>query len=34
MAIAAVLAITLDPAVRMLFTRVEPFRFRPRPLAG
>lgn len=33
MAIAALLAITLDPAVRMLFTRVEPFRFRPRPLA-
>ncbi len=33
MAIAAVLAITLDPAVRMLFSRVDPFRFRPRPLA-
>jgi copper/silver efflux system protein len=33
MAIAAVLAITLDPAVRMLFTRVDPFSFRPRPLA-
>jgi Cu(I)/Ag(I) efflux system membrane protein CusA/SilA len=33
MAIAAVLAITLDPAVRMLFVRVDPFRFRPRPLA-
>jgi Cu(I)/Ag(I) efflux system membrane protein CusA/SilA len=33
MAIAAVLAITLDPAVRMLFTRTEPFRFRPRALA-
>ena len=27
MAIAAVLAITLDPAMRMLFTRMEPFRF-------
>jgi heavy metal efflux pump (cobalt-zinc-cadmium) len=33
MAIAALLAITLDPAMRMLFARVEPFRFRPRPLA-
>jgi len=29
MAIAAVLAITLDPAVRLLFTGVDPFRFRP-----
>jgi len=33
MAIAAVLAVTLDPALRMLFARSEPFRFRPRPLA-
>ncbi|GAO04026.1 efflux RND transporter permease subunit [Anaeromyxobacter sp. PSR-1] len=33
MAIAALLAITLDPAMRMLFARVEPFRFRPRPVA-
>ena len=33
MAIAAILAVTLDPAMRMLFARVEPFRFRPRPLA-
>jgi Cu(I)/Ag(I) efflux system membrane protein CusA/SilA len=33
MAIAAFLAITLDPAMRMLFARMEPFRFRPRPLA-
>ncbi len=33
MAIAAVLAVTLDPAMRMLFARIEPFRFRPRPLA-
>ena len=33
MAIAAVLAITLDPALRMLFTRMEPFAFRPRVLA-
>ena len=33
MAIAAVLAITLDPALRMLFARIEPFRFRPRPLS-
>jgi Cu(I)/Ag(I) efflux system membrane protein CusA/SilA len=30
MAIAAVLAITLDPAMRMMFARIEPFRFRPR----
>jgi Cu(I)/Ag(I) efflux system membrane protein CusA/SilA len=29
MAIAAVLAITLDPALRMLFTRVEPVALRP-----
>ncbi|MBI5149557.1 MAG: efflux RND transporter permease subunit [Candidatus Omnitrophica bacterium] len=27
MAIAAVLAVTLDPAIRMLFVRMEPFRF-------
>ena len=33
MAIAAVLAITLDPALRMLFARAEPFHFRPRLLA-
>jgi Cu(I)/Ag(I) efflux system membrane protein CusA/SilA len=33
MAIAAVLAITVDPAMRMLFARFEPFSFRPRPLA-
>ena len=33
MAIAALLAITLDPAIRMLFARIEPFRFRPRPVA-
>jgi copper/silver efflux system protein len=33
MAIAAVLALTLDPALRMLFTRVDPFSFRPRALA-
>ena len=33
MAIAAFLAITLDPAMRMLFARSGPFRFRPRPLA-
>jgi Cu(I)/Ag(I) efflux system membrane protein CusA/SilA len=30
MAIAAVLAITLDPAIRLLFTRLDPFVFRPR----
>ncbi|MBP7149137.1 MAG: efflux RND transporter permease subunit [Acidobacteria bacterium] len=33
MALAALLAITLDPALRMMFARVEPFRFRPRWLA-
>ncbi len=33
MAIAAVLAITLDPAMRMLFTRMDRLRFRPRWLA-
>jgi len=33
MAIAAFLAITLDPAMRMLFARIEPFRFRPKPIA-
>ncbi len=30
MAIAAVLAITLDPAIRLLFTHVDPYDFRPR----
>ena len=34
MAIAAFLAITLDPALRLLFLRAEPFRFRPRWLAA
>ncbi|HVT01764.1 MAG TPA: CusA/CzcA family heavy metal efflux RND transporter [Thermoanaerobaculia bacterium] len=33
-AIAAFLAITLDPAVRLLFTRMKRFEFRPRWLAG
>ncbi|TBR16998.1 efflux RND transporter permease subunit [bacterium] len=33
MAMAAFLAITLDPAVRMLFSRVEPHAFKPRWLA-
>ncbi len=33
MIIAAVLAITLDPAIRVLFIRTEEFRFRPRWLA-
>ena len=33
MALAALLAITLDPAMRMLFTRMDPFTFRPRLLA-
>jgi copper/silver efflux system protein len=34
MALAAVLAITLDPALRMLFARMDPFTFRPRFVAG
>lgn len=33
MAIAALLAITLDPAMRMMFARIEPFAFKPRFLA-
>ncbi|MEO8586992.1 MAG: efflux RND transporter permease subunit, partial [Acidobacteriota bacterium] len=33
MAIAALLAITLDPAMRMMFARMDFFRFRPRWLA-
>jgi len=33
MAIAAILAITLDPAMRMLFARIDPFTFKPRWLA-
>jgi len=33
MAIAAILAITLDPAMRMLFARMDRFSFRPRWLA-
>ena len=33
MAIAAILALTLDPALRMLFARVEPFTFKPKWLA-
>ncbi len=34
MALASLLAITLDPAVRMFFTRIEPFAFKPRFLAS
>jgi Cu(I)/Ag(I) efflux system membrane protein CusA/SilA len=34
MVIAAVLAITLDPALRMALTRVDPFRLRPAWLSG
>jgi Cu(I)/Ag(I) efflux system membrane protein CusA/SilA len=34
MAIAAILAITLDPAMRMMFARIEPYTFKPRWLAG
>jgi len=33
MALAAILAITLDPAMRMMFARMDPFTFRPRLLA-
>ncbi len=33
MAVAAILAITLDPAMRMLFTRMDYAHFRPRPLS-
>jgi Cu(I)/Ag(I) efflux system membrane protein CusA/SilA len=33
MALAAVLAITLDPALRMMFTRMDPIVFKPRILA-
>jgi Cu(I)/Ag(I) efflux system membrane protein CusA/SilA len=33
MALASLLAITLDPAMRMLFTRMTPFRFKPRLLS-
>ncbi len=33
MAIAALLAITLDPAIRMLFARIDPFTFKPAWLA-
>ena len=30
MAIAAILAITLDPAIRLLFTHMDPYVFRPK----
>jgi Cu(I)/Ag(I) efflux system membrane protein CusA/SilA len=33
MALAALLAITLDPAMRMMFTRMDPFTFRPRVIS-
>jgi Cu(I)/Ag(I) efflux system membrane protein CusA/SilA len=33
MAISALLVVTLNPATRMLFARIQPFTFRPRPLA-
>ncbi|HPA80666.1 MAG TPA: CusA/CzcA family heavy metal efflux RND transporter [Thermoanaerobaculales bacterium] len=33
MALAAMLAITLDPAMRMLFTRMAPFTFKPKVLS-
>jgi len=34
MALAAILAVTLDPALRMMFARIDPFVFRPKLLAG
>ncbi len=34
MAIAALLAITLDPAMRLLFTHMDPYKFRPKWLAS
>jgi len=34
MAIAAVLAITLDPAIRLLFTHMDPYQFRPKWLCS
>jgi len=33
MAIAAILAVTLDPAMRMMFARIDPFTFRPQWLS-
>ena len=33
MAIAALLAVTLDPAMRMMLSRATPYQFRPRPVA-
>ncbi len=33
MAIAAILALTLDPAMRMMFARIEPYHFKPKWLA-
>jgi Cu(I)/Ag(I) efflux system membrane protein CusA/SilA len=33
MALAAILAVTLDPALRMMFARIDPFTFRPKFLA-
>jgi Cu(I)/Ag(I) efflux system membrane protein CusA/SilA len=34
MAMAACLAVTLDPALRMLFARIDPFKFKPAFIAG
>ncbi|HEY3296074.1 MAG TPA: CusA/CzcA family heavy metal efflux RND transporter [bacterium] len=34
MAIAAALAVTLDPAMRMMFARIEPYTFKPKFLAS
>ncbi|MCX6640962.1 MAG: CusA/CzcA family heavy metal efflux RND transporter [bacterium] len=33
MAIAAILAVTLDPAMRMMFARIKPYQFKPKFLA-
>lgn len=34
MAVAALLAITLDPALRMMFSRMDPFKFKPKIVAS
>jgi len=33
MALAAILAVTLDPALRMMFARIDPYTFKPKFLA-
>jgi Cu(I)/Ag(I) efflux system membrane protein CusA/SilA len=34
MGLAAILAVTLDPALRMMFARIDPFKFKPKMLAS